>query len=89
MLKLIPEFREQVDRLQAAEPIMSTGKTFMTALDGLVGEVEINWEGQIENVSFPLKPEIAYLREGTKQAVSRSRINSCPAAPRPWVCGFN
>ena len=37
-----------------------------------VGEVEIQWRDQIEKVCFPLKPDINYLREGTKTQFTHS-----------------
>ena len=66
----------------------------LTKLEDLVGEVEVNFKGQIEITSFPLKADIKFLREGTKDAFMLTvDLSSCEARMKEaiqmvWVgCG--
>ena len=68
-LSLHKGFKKQVEALVDEESNDEPGprRHLLATLKATVGEVEINWQGKIEKVSFPLKPDIHYLREGTKE----------------------
>jgi hypothetical protein len=69
-LDLIPEYKEQLHALQekAKEDGLDETLSYREKFEVYVGQVEVYWLEQIEKVCFPLRMDISYLRDGTKNA---------------------
>ena len=57
---------------EGKEQESDTFSLFFKKIDEHVQEVDVAWNGQIEKVCFPLRPDVTYLRDQTKKSFENS-----------------